>query len=108
MRKNVAGNYRGMGRRNYTVQAGRKKAAEWDPLHGHAFLEERSKYHPTEIVHFDGTHYSSRVVDKGKVKGKQGSSRVHKTNERVATGATGYALTWTGSASHDPGIYEAF
>ena len=89
-RKNKAGNRRGMGRRNYSVQAGRKEASEWDPDHGASFLEERANFDPSHIAHFDATHYSSRVVDKGKVKGKQGSSRVFKTHERVQTGTTGY------------------
>merc|ERR1712196_24209 len=56
-KKNVAGNRRGMGRRNNTVQIGKKKAAEWDPEDGASFLEERDKYNPCHIAHFDTTHF---------------------------------------------------
>ena len=46
-----------MGRRNFTVQKGRKKAAEWDPEYGRTFLEARENYDPTHIAHFDATHH---------------------------------------------------
>ena len=104
---NKSGNRRGMGPRNLTVQRGRKYPSEWVTQHGENFLEARSIYDPANIVHFDATHWSSKVCKTQNVKGPQGGDVSHKTDERVQTGATGYAAVWGGHKSHSPGMYVA-
>ena len=58
-------------------------------------------------MHFDTTHWSSKVCKTDKVKGPQGGDAVHKTHERVQLGCSGYAAVWAGNGEHDPGMYTA-